>query len=112
MNLPDISNRQQERIDPASTSGDAGATNQESTLLHVLAADPPKRGRIRVRATVRTGAPKVGDSVWFQGTDCERRVLTIVSMQHSPRWWTIDFLGLEADLSRIVTGTYMHGDAS
>ena len=81
-------------------------------MLHVLAADPPMNGRVRTRATVRTGAPKVGDRLWFADGERVRRVLTIVVIEASPRWWTIEFLGPEADVRRVVTGTYLQGGAS
>jgi hypothetical protein len=81
-------------------------------LLHVLAADPPENGKIRTRSTVRSGAPKVGDRFWFEDPDRNRRTLTVVSLNPSPRWWTIVFSGLQQDLKRIVTGTYIRGEAS
>jgi hypothetical protein len=85
---------------------------QNLTLLHVLAADPPENGKIRTRSTVRTGAPKIGDRYWFEDADRRRGTLTVVSLKPSPRWWTIDFSGLQQDLNRIVTGTYIRGQAS
>ena len=112
MNLPYLSNEQQEPVDSASTNNAARATRQEPTLLHVLAEEPPANGRIRVRATVRTGSPKIGDRLWFEEVDRERRALIILSMEDSPRWCTIEFRGLEADLDRIATGTYLHGETS
>ena len=85
---------------------------QTLTLLHVLAAEPPENGTIRTRSTVRTGAPKVGDRYWFEDTDRKRRSLKVESIKPSPRWWTIVFSGPYEDLCRIVTGTYIRGQAS
>ena len=85
---------------------------QNLTLLHVLAADPPDNGKIKTRSTVRTGTPKAGDRLWFAGADRERRVLTVVSVKHSARWSTIVFSGLHRDLGEIVTGTYIQGQTT
>jgi hypothetical protein len=85
---------------------------QNLTLLHVLAADPPENGQIRTRSTIRAGAPKVGGRYWFEDADRNRGTLTVVSLKASPRWWTIVFSGLQRDLGRIVTGTYIRGQVS
>lgn len=85
---------------------------QNITLLHVLAADPPENGQVRTRSTVRAGVPKVGEKYWFEDIDRVRRMLTVLSLTPSPRWWTIVFSGLEQDLGRIVTGTYIRGPFS
>lgn len=82
------------------------------TLLHVLAAEPPASGTIRTRSTVRSGEPRVGGRYWFEDADRKRGTLKVESIDPSPRWWTIVFSGPPQDLTRIVTGTYIRGQAS
>lgn len=87
-------------------------TRAMPTLIHVLAADPPSGGQVRTRSTLRTGEPCVGDLVWFEGTHRQRRALTIVSMERTPRWLTIDLRGSPEDIGRIAAGTYLYRGAS
>ena len=87
------------------------ATRATLTLIHVLAADPPRGGKVRTRSTVRSGEPRVGDLFWFERTDRHRRGLTIASIERSPRWLTIDLRGSPEDLGRITAGTYLYRKA-
>lgn len=86
--------------------------NVTLTLIHVLAADPPRGGTVKTRSTVRTGAPAIGDCLSFESADGKKHRLTVVSIEHSSRWSTIAFEGAAEDLSEVVTGTYLHATSA
>lgn len=87
-------------------------TETTLTLIHILAVQPDSPGSIRTKGTVRTGEARIGDRLWFEGADRKRRQLTVVSIEHTPRWSTIVFSGRRPDLERVVTGTYIRGQSS
>jgi hypothetical protein len=86
--------------------------NVTLTLVHVLAVDPPQGGTVKTRSTVRTGSPAIGDCLSFEGADGKAQVLTVVSIEHSPRWSTIVFTGTPEALAGVATGTYLRATSA
>lgn len=83
-------------------------TRSGLTLIHVLAAEPLPDGSTKTRSTIRSGSVVAGDRLWFEDGRRKRHILTVRSVDHSPRWSTIVFSGSSQDLENLGTGAYLH----
>ena len=75
-------------------------------VIHVLAVNQPETGPVKLRCTVRSGAPAPGDRFWFAGPSGDRRHIDVLEFNESGRH--SELLAEGEDVTHLRNGTYLY----